>query len=723
MHKLLFTTTALICFATSAAAAPVFTAWALIQSGVGWSAAIGAAFGVSSTFVSIAGSLLLSAASAALSRTGYNTEAVFTELSRPTALPAYRFAYGAGWVPGTPAGFQVVGDIFYGVWILNSRESEGPFTLLLDKRTVEASGDPYDFAGAGAQAVNEPFVDHLTYWIGKGDQTSCPDVIVAESDYFAATDAWQGKTVLWMRLDAGSGSARYERWPSTPPEVVLEGNWSQLYDPRTGLTTHSRNQALAVLDAMMRNPVRPYLASQLDLESFARAADVADTLITNKDASQTPQFQCDGVLVWSDGSEIEDQLDPLLAAGASRLIRVGGRRAIVPAVYVPPAVTLDEFVGDSLELQRLSSKEDLLTEAVATYTAPDRAYETAESPAYVLAGAQAEDGGAARSGSLSTAFVIDHRQAQRLAKIAVMRTRMQRAVSGVAPPSAFELLAGSTCTLNMPTLKRWNGVYEVEEIAPALIPSNADQVAMRCPIVLRQTSPEIYAWDAATEEQDVEGATFDPFIARLQTPSALALSSGTAAAEIIGNTITPRVRVDVTADPNATVEWQYETRPIEGTQLLLLWHDGDDIGPDAADATGARTGYISPASLNVIYTVRARTKGNYGSSDWTAEQEITPTAPESVLVTPELSATGGTGSIAVHFDQSPSRDASGLQILIGPSADPDDATLIDTIAAGPNVSGNRTYAKSAGTYYVFARAIDQFSSASAVSAGAVANVS
>jgi hypothetical protein len=241
--------------------------------------------------------------------------------------------------------------------------------------------------------------------------------------------------------------------------------------------------------------------------------------------------------------------------------------------------------------------------------------------------------------------------------------------------------------------------------------------------VLRQPSPEIYAWDAATEEQDVEGATFDPFIARLQTPSALALSSGTAAAEIIGNTITPRVRVDVTADPNATVEWQYWTRPLEGNPLLLLWHDGDDIGPDAADATGARTGYISPANLNFIYTVRARTKGNYGSSDWTAEQEITPTAPESVLVTPDVSATGGTGSIAVHFDQSPSRDASGLQILIGPSADPDDATLIDTIAAGPNVSGNRTYAKSAGTYYVFARAIDQFSSASAVSAGAVATVS
>lgn len=715
MRKLLLATTALVVFATGAEAAPVFTAWALIQNGAGWAAALGAAFS-GSAFVSVAGTLILNAAASALSRrSGGGSEAVFAELARPTALPAYRTAFGAGWAPGTPAGFQVVGDIFYGVWILNSRESEGPFTVLLDKRAVEATGDPYDFSGDGAIAANEPFVGHLTYWIGKGDQTTCPDLIVAQSDFFAATDAWRGCTVLWMRLDAGSASSRYERWPSTPPEVVMEGKWSRLYDPRTGLTTHSRNQALAVLDAMMNNPVRPYLASQLDMESFARAADVADQLITNKDLSQTPQFQCDGVLVWSDGSEIEDQLDPLLAAGASRLIRVGGRRAIVPAEYVAPTVTISEFIGDGLELQRLGAGDDLLTEAVATYTAPDRAYETAETPSYILAGAQAEDGGAPRSGAISTNFVIDHRQAQRLAKIAVMRTRMQRTVSGVAPPPAFALVAGATCTLDLPMLTRWNGAYEVEEITPTLIPSNDDQVAMRCPIILRETSPAIYAWDAATEEKDVEGATFDPFVTALTAPSSLTLSSGAAAALIIGNTVTPRVRIDVTADPRFDVEWQ--------RRVITKWQDGGTIIAEAADEFGARSDFLSPVVPGRSYTIRARSVGAYGASAWTDEVTIEASAPSEVLVTPEISATGGAGSIAVHFDQSQSTSASKLQIWIGDTSDPDDAALAATIAAGPNVSGNRTYAKPAGDYYVFARTLDQFESASAFTAGVFVTVS
>lgn len=715
MRKLLLTTTALICLATGAEAAPVFTAWALIQSGVGWASAIGAAFGVSSTFVSIAGSLILNAAAAALSRSSVGSEAVFTELARPTALPAYRFAYGAGWAPGTPAGFQVVGGYFYGVWILNSRESEGPFTLLLDKRTVEATGDPYDFTGTGGVASNDPFSGHLNYWIGKGDQTTCPDLIVSESEYFAATDAWQGCTVLWMRMRYGDSATAYERWPSTPPEVVLEGNWSKVYDPRTGLTAHSRNQALIVLDAMMNNPVRPYLASQLDMDSFKRAADVADVLITNKDETQTPQFQCDGVLVWSDGSEIEDQLDPLLAAGASRLTRVGGRRAIAPAAYVAPTVTISEFIGDSLELQRLASVDDLLTEAVATYTAPDRAYESAETPSYVLDGAQAEDGGAARAGSLSTMFVIDHRQAQRLAKIAVMRTRMQRTVTGVAPPAAFELLAGSTCTLNMPMLTRWNGVYEVEGITPTLIPSSDDLVAMRCPISLRETSPAIYAWDAETEEQEVEGATYNPFVTALTAPTGLTLSTGSDAALIIGDTITPRVRIDVTADPSLDVEWQY--------LVFFNWTDGGTINAEASDEFGARSDFLSPASPGRTYFIRVRSTGTYGSSSWAETASIEASAPTAVLDAPEVSAVGGPGTVAVNFNQSTSRAASTLQIWIGETSDPDDAALTDTISASANVSGNRTYSLDAGTYYVFARALDEFTSASAFSAGAIANVS
>ena len=67
LRKLLLATTALVVFATGADAAPVFTAWALIQNGAGWAAALGAAFS-GSAFVSVAGTLILYDAASARSR-------------------------------------------------------------------------------------------------------------------------------------------------------------------------------------------------------------------------------------------------------------------------------------------------------------------------------------------------------------------------------------------------------------------------------------------------------------------------------------------------------------------------------------------------------------------------------------------------------------------------------------------------------------------------------
>ena len=121
-----------------------------------------------------------------------------SELTRPTSLPAYRYVYGTCWAPGTPVGWQVVGNILYICHLLNSRPSSlTTHSVLFDKRSVSISGDPFDFAGAGASATNDVFSGHVRGWIGRGDQTSAPAQVVAEASDFAATDAWRGCTVLW----------------------------------------------------------------------------------------------------------------------------------------------------------------------------------------------------------------------------------------------------------------------------------------------------------------------------------------------------------------------------------------------------------------------------------------------------------------------------------------------------------------------------------------------
>ncbi|WP_288951999.1 hypothetical protein, partial [uncultured Paracoccus sp.] len=354
MRKLLMITTALVAFAgpAPATAAPV-GAWVAgslfgLTSGT-------AAFAVVSSVVAMAASLGLQFVAQKLLGQKPKQEAVRAELTRPTSLPAYRYVYGKTWAPGTPVAWTVKGRILYVCYLLNSRPSAGPFTVLFDKRTVSKTGDEYDFsAGGGARATNEPFVasrsmsgtlgnSHVKYWIGRGDQTSPPAPFVSETaGYFTASDAWRGRTVLWAMIHCGGDKERNERWPTSPPELNVDGNWSLVYDPRDGQTKFSRNQALIVLDALRSNPVRGYDDTYLRLDTFEWAADVADQPVAVKAGGTIPRYRADGILTFTDGTEIEDQLQPLLDAGASRFVRIGGRLAIVPAVFRESVKTITD---------------------------------------------------------------------------------------------------------------------------------------------------------------------------------------------------------------------------------------------------------------------------------------------------------------------------------------------------------------------------------------------
>ncbi|MFD2842338.1 hypothetical protein [Paracoccus cavernae] len=349
MRKLLLISTALIGFAVipdRADAAPVgvWVATSLLGAG----AAATAGFAIVSGVVQMALSVGLSMAVQAL-RGKPKQETQRAELVVPTSLPAYRHVYGKTWAPGTPVGWKVRGRSLYICYLLNSRPSAGPFTVYLDKRKVELTGDAFDFNGGGANGTNWPFGPgasgpHVWIWIGRGDQRKCPDYIVANSGgHFQASDAWRGRTVLWARFRLGSDDDRAERWPSPTPELTVDGNWSLVHDPRDGVTKFSRNQGLIALDALRSNPARPYGDAYLRMDTFAWAADVADQAVALKGGGYQPRYRCDGVLVYGDGAELEDQIQPLLDAGGARLTRIGGKLAIVPGVLRYSVKTITEF--------------------------------------------------------------------------------------------------------------------------------------------------------------------------------------------------------------------------------------------------------------------------------------------------------------------------------------------------------------------------------------------
>lgn len=717
-------------FSALALAAParadpvVTTAVAIYNWAVAAVSAIGFSAAQAAWIVNTVGTALISQGVGSLvgGRGSQRQQDIIRELQIPNGLPSYRFVYGEGRAPGTPAPVRVRGKYIYACYILNSRPSAGPFTLYLDKRVVLTTGDPYDFAGNGAQATQNPFATndavHVQYWISRGDKTSPPSLFLGQaSDLFSSTDGWQGLTVLWIRMDAGNNDTRAERWPATPPEVMVDGRWSLVWDMRDptqdaddpATWKWSANQALCTLDALRTNPMRPYADEYLWLETFEWAADVADQPVPVKAGGTIPRYEVNGVVVFSPGVELEDQVQPIAMAGASRFVRVGGKLGLVPGIYSPPVMTLTEYLADApLAFTRYRPGDDLVTSVSATYVSPDREYEDAETPNFNLPGALIEDGGQGRHGRFDLRLVTDYRQAERVAKILGLRTRMQKAVNGAFPPKAFDLVGGSTVELDLPApyLAR-NGVYEVEEANPSLDLLGTDGgVAMRVGLKLRETTPEVYAWNPSTDEMDVATEGFDPTIPVVMPPGEIDLISNATTVIVSGGAPVARVRFAFlrSMSPSAVgYEWQFRT--------TATWQSGGFIDGNVQDDDGDVFGYVIPAVLGLDYWVRVRTLSGRGSSEWVEAGPIVASDGAVPVVPPTgISATGGPGEITVVFRAPNNPDYRAMDIWRATLDDPAFAILLfgpiygapDTVETqietglGPSV-----------TCYYFARSIDR----------------
>lgn len=697
---------------------------AVISTVGGWLAAGGVAGFLANTALA----LLASAVQVAVARRAAKQQDVFRELQEPDSLPVYRFVYGEGWAPGTPAPVRVKGRSIFACYILNSLPSVGPFTLYLDKRKVEYTGNPFDWSGGGAQGSNGKFGPgsygpHLRFWIGRGDQTSPPQWILDNApEHYAASDGWRGRTVIWCVFRAGKDEEFNDRWPSAPPEVIVDGKWTRVWDPRDNTQSASnsstwkwsRNQALCTLHALMNNPVKPYPIEHLWIDSFKWAADVADEDLPVKVGSPIKKFSVDGVLTWAEGTEIEDQVGPLLAAGASRWIRAFGQLGIMPATYSEPVGTISEVLREQdMVFESLRPEDELFTEAYAEFTSPGRAYESATTPAYKVAGAQLADNSGPKPLKLSLPFVHDHRQGQYVCKIEVMRTRMQKSISFVAPPESVDYLSGANVNIDLPVpYTSRNGVYKIEEAAPAEDPMGlSGGVAFRVPMKVRQDAASIYAWVPSSEEKDMEEVEFDPGSTSLDQPDFVLATSGAEVALESGNAVFPRVQFTFPQVATARItgyEWKLQRRT---STSPVTWVDETSGSIQRDDDVTNLEGLTSALSNGQTYRVLvrsvARWSGNLGNlpdimfgalsssltskSEWRISNNIVASVGEALTPPPTpVSAVAVASGIEVTYQTPNDPDFASFEIYASNTNNINTASFLFGPITGRNATRSQT---------------------------------
>ena len=662
------------------------------------------------------------------------------DLARPNSLPPYRSVYGHTSAYGAPAPIRHPHEDdtddsdgqLIGCLIFNSRPSEGNFTLVVDKREVTYTGDPYDFAGDGAVASgpgklardDDRDIDILKFWIGRGDQTAPPTWITDNyPNTFTTADGWQGRTTLWFHLYKHSTVDLMERWPHWPPEFEMIGDWSKVWDPSDEAQdpddettwTFSDNRALCVLDALRTNPLRPYPLSSIHLDSFEAAAAIDDEDVPLKAGGTEKRHRVAGVLVWSD-QELHSQIEPLVMAGGARtdLVRIGGKLGLVPGDFPESAATItDILTDDGLDYQRLKPGRDLASRVSCSYVEPTHDWQLAALPVYEVPGAVDEDGGLPATEHLELDFVPSVGQAARLQKRHAWRLREQRRIAATLPPAAFDLVSGSGVTVALPApWTRMNGAYQVRGIRPRLIEPDDDGVVLRCSAELVEVHAEGWAWDAATEEPDVpEGPEVETTPGAVRDPGALAVSSisrTTGGISVIGALLEWA--------PSASTVSRYETeyRPIGDD-----WQSGPDVGARVRDSSGDVFAEIVPLGAGT-YDFRVRALGAGRVSEWIEATGVTIAAPDNQISAPTAGTVDSVtvNSITVRFTMPDEAGAAGIAFYDGAADDTGTMTLFATKYGSPGdtLSATRLALPASTTRWFAARTVDSAGGESAFSA-------
>ncbi|WP_323041151.1 fibronectin type III domain-containing protein [Gemmobacter sp.] len=621
----------------------------IATSVAGWlaGAGIGAGIAIGTTtwamiYAQLGVSVLFSAVAKRMAKRGMSGSDSQIDVDQPASVVIKRHAYGWGRIEGTPAAIIVRDGVSYAVWIVSSRPSHEIETIEFDNRVLTLTGDLLDYA-TGATATDSVFGGHVKVWAGLGDQAGIPAQILAEvgdptatddADFWD-TDRWQGRTVIWARMAKGDPASAGQRWQRMPPVLRVTGKWTRVWDPRDpaqdaddpATWEWSDNQALCLIDALRFNPIAQLPVSLLHMPSLLRQADVADQAVALKAGGTEPRYRVGGRILYDPSTELYQALSPLDVAGGGGLVQIGGQIGYQPGEYLAPSDTIDDVLREApLAFTAQVRGRDLPRAIRAVYPNPGGGWEDASLIPIAVPGAGGWTGGDDRVEDLALPMVPWPHQANRLAQIRARQLGCQKRIKGVLFPRHFNLVAGANVTLSRPrpTDPR-AGVYQITKIEPGYwMGADAERAPFRQPFEAREITADVYAWVAATDEQDIPVATVTQPDLALEEPTIGSLTA-------VGTYSGPELVVALAEGA--------DNRTYGAVYALQYRIAGDDswvalaaIQPfwafEPGDVTSI-TGRIPGVLPETDYEVRVRAEGQGRVSDWVTG---TITTPEFFLI-------------------------------------------------------------------------------------------
>lgn len=355
-----------------------------------------------------------------------------------------------------------------------------------------------------------------------------------------------------------------------------------------------------------------------DSETFIRAATtyanalartVVDLTATTAGAFvkvvDCPRYTANGSFTLD--SRPREVIEDMLTALVGQITWSEGKWDIVGGAYTTPSISLDETaIAGGIRLAPKQLRRNLFNEVRGVYQDRFKYWQATDFPPVQGAAYVAEDGGEVIGRDIQLPYTGDPLTAQRIAKIILLRSRLQVTLDLTCNLRAFKLKCLETCELSIAYYGYTDKVFRV--LAWEL--SERGAIAL----TLQEEDSSVYAWDGAVDQNDTAVSTPSSL------PSPLVVPAPTTVSCVSGNT-TYILANDGTIVPRIKVSWDAvaDVWVLSGGRIdVQIKKSADSEWQDApaADPTQVQT-YLLGVSGGVSYDIQVRNVNAPGyASDW-----------------------------------------------------------------------------------------------------------
>ena len=486
-----------------------------------------------------------------------------------------------------------------------------------------------------------------------GSQTTADSGLVAASTKWTSDHKLLDTAYMVVKLTYDQ-----EQFAQGLPNISTVVRGKKVLHPNNSSLVWSQNPALCLRD-YLTDTKYGLGESTANIASINTAFGVCDEAVALAAGGTQPRYTMDGVVDTADS--IKANIENMTGAMIGRLIYSGGKFEIHAGEYVAPTVTIDEsmMVGE-ISVQTKQSRRNAYNGVKGVFLSEEDNYILADYPAQISSTYATQDGDPVYL-DMPLPYTVNNIRAQRIAKLALFRSRQQEAITIPCNLNAFKFKIGDNINVSNTRLGYSSKVFEVVGYSFGF---SSDQMVVNVEAI--ETASSIWDWTTSDEEVFLGAGEVDLYDGSFtERPASISVSPDSYMGE--DGTFRPYFSVTWPASVDAFVD-----------HYIVEWRTGS--GDYLSQATKTSPFQITNLQDGASYNVRVKAVNGLGVQSLTRDATPTaatdttaPSAPSSVSASGEfeqitINWTNPTVDDFSHVDVYRSTSSSGTYTLIGKSA-------------------------------------------------------